>query len=254
MILVVDMGNTHIKLGLLEGEQIVLSQRLSTDLSRTAAEYAVLINQIFQIGHIDVAQIAGAIISSVVPPVTNELREAVKMVTGKTALIVGPGMKTGLKIKLEDPKALGADLLVECVAAKELYGAPCIVIGLGTATTMFVIDREQAYIGGIVTAGVGISLAALSSGTSKLPKIDLSAPKKVINTDTVAAMQAGSVYGTAAMLDGLCEAMQQEVGYPCRVVATGGLARLIVPYCRTSIILDNDLMLKGLRLLYEKNA
>ena len=240
MILTVDMGNSHIELGILENDQVILSERIATDIEKTASEYAVLIHSIFEIRNINVSDITGGIISSVVPPLTYEIRDAIKKVTGKTPLIVEPGIKSGVKIRIEDPKCLGADLLVGAVAVKNIYGYPAIIIDMGTATT-------------VIMPGVATSLNALSAGTSKLPKINITAPKKVVCTTTEECMSAGMVYGQASMLDGLITKMEKELGYSCKAIATGGLARLIVPYCEREITLDNDLMLSGLKVLYDKN-
>ncbi len=253
MILAIDMGNTHTEIGLLDGEKTVFSSRVATDLNKTSSEYAVMMHALFEIHDVDITKIEGAIISSVVPPLTYEIRDAVKFAAKVTPLIVGPGIRTGLKIRIEDPKALGADLVVDAVAANELYGYPNIVIDMGTATTIMVDNDKGEFIGGVIVPGVGISLNALGTNASKLPKINLTAPAKVINGQTVEAMQSGTVYGQAGLLDGIIRRMTRELGYPCKVVATGGLAKLIVPYCETEIVLDNDLMLKGLRLIYEKN-
>ena len=235
MLLTIDMGNSNIEIGIIDNNEVILSERIATDLGKTASEYAVLIHSIFEIRNVDVSAIEGGIISSVVPPLTNEIREAVKKVTGITPLNVEPGIKTGVRIRIDDPKTLGADLLVGAVAAVNLYGAPAIIIDMGTATTVTVVDKNGDFIGGVVMPGVALSLNALSAGTSKLPK------------------SAGMVYGQASMLDGLIEKMEKELGYSCKVIATGGLARLIIPYCERDITLDNNLMLEGLKIIYDKN-
>lgn len=253
MLLAIDVGNTHIEAGLLKDDRILFSERMATDVNKTSSEYAVLLHSLLEIRNVNVKEIRGAIISSVVPPLTYELREAVKSVTGLTALIVGPNLKSGIRIKIEDPKSLGADLLVGAVAAHEIYGSPIIVIDMGTATTMTVVDKEGSFVGGVIMPGVAISLNALNLETSKLPKIDLAVPKKIINTTTVECMQSGVVYGQASLIDGMIDKMKQELGYDCNVVATGGLAKMIVPNCKSRITLDNTLMIKGLKLIYDKN-
>ena len=253
MLLTIDMGNSNIEIGIIDNNEVILSERIATDLGKTASEYAVLIHSIFEIRNVDVSAIEGGIISSVVPPLTNEIREAVKKVTGITPLNVEPGIKTGVRIRIDDPKTLGADLLVGAVAAVNLYEAPAIIIDMGTATTVTVVDKNGDFIGGVVMPGVALSLNALSAGTSKLPKINLTAPKKVVCTTTEECMSAGMVYGQASMLDGLIEKMEKELGYSCKVIATGGLARLIIPYCERDITLDNNLMLEGLKIIYDKN-
>jgi len=253
MILTVDMGNSHIELGILEGDEVILSERIATDIEKTASEYAVLIHSIFEIRNINVDDIKGGIISSVVPPLTYELKDAIKKVTGKTPLVVEPGIKSGVRVRIEDPKSLGADLLVGAVAVKNKYGYPAIITDMGTATTVTVLDKNGDFIGGVIMPGVATSLNALSAGTSKLPKINLSAPGKVVCSTTEECMSAGMIYGQASMLDGLITKMERELGYPCKAIATGGLARLIVPYCEREITLDNNLMLTGLKILYDKN-
>ena len=253
MLLAIDMGNTNIEFGLLDNGKTVFSERVKTDLEKTATEYAVLLHTILEIRGIDTSLIDGAIISSVVPPLTTPLKNAVKAAAGITPLIVGPGIKTGLKVKVGDPKEVGADLVVGSVAGMQIYGAPLIVIDMGTATTAVVVDKDNCFLGGAVIPGAVVSLNALSNSASKLPMIDIAAPKKVINGGTVEAMQSGLVYGQASLLDGMIRKMNREMGYEMKVVATGGLARLIVPYCESDIILDNDLMLKGLDIIYKMN-
>ncbi|MBE6104216.1 MAG: type III pantothenate kinase, partial [Erysipelotrichaceae bacterium] len=171
MLLAIDMGNTNIEFGLLDGDEIILSERVKTDTEKTSTEYAVLLHTIFELNGIDVSAIDGAVLSSVVPPLTHILREAVKSVTGKTALVVGPGVKTGLKLKVEDPKAIGADLIVGAVAGVEMLGAPLLVIDMGTATTVIAVDKEGQFLGGAVIPGVVLSINALASNTSQLPNI-----------------------------------------------------------------------------------
>ncbi|MBR5048108.1 MAG: type III pantothenate kinase [Erysipelotrichaceae bacterium] len=253
MLLAIDMGNSNIEFGLLEKGRTVFSERIKTDLEKTATEYAVLLHTILEIRGIEDAEIDGAIISSVVPPLTAPLKEAVKITTGLTPLVVGPGIKTGMKVSVPDPKAVGADLIVGSVAGMQLYGHPLIVIDMGTATTAVVVDKEGTFIGGAVIPGAVVSLNALSNSASKLPMIDIAAPKKVINGGTVEAMQSGLVYGQASLLDGMIAKMKKEMGYDMKVVATGGLAKLIVPYCESEITLDNNLMLEGLDIIYNMN-
>lgn len=253
MILTIDMGNTHIELGMIENDELLFSERIATDLNKTSSEYAVLLQSILNIREVDVENVEGAILSSVVPPLTYEIKEAVKKVVKKTPIVVGAGIKTGINIKVDNPQTLGADILVGCVAAKQLYGCPSIVIDMGTATTIFAINQEGEIIGGAVLAGIGISLNALSNQASKLPKINIDVPDKVICTNTEECMQSGIIYGQASLLDGMIEKMEKEIGEECVVVATGGVARLIVPHCEREIILDNELNLKGLNILYKKN-
>ena len=253
MILAIDIGNTNIVLGCMEHDRILVEARMATDLLKTSDQYCVELKNLLNLYEVDLQAIEGVIISSVVPPVLNSCRTAVRKLTGKTPMIVGPGIKTGLNIQMENPAQIGSDLIVAAVAALSRFEPPLIIIDMGTATTMTVIDREARVLGGAIIPGVGISLEALANGTSQLPHISLDAPKKCISTDTVEAMRSGSVYGTAAMLDGMIERMEAELGEPAAVIATGGLGGCIIPYCRREITYDKNLLLNGLWALYQKN-
>lgn len=253
MILAVDVGNTNIVLGCIEGGEILNIIRLHTNTHETSAEYAIKLMQMFEFYKIDVGNLDASIISSVVPSVTEALKDAITRIMGRPPLIVGPGMRTGMNVRIDDPSTLAGDLVVGSVAAMAYYGAPVIVIDMGTATTIVVIDRDKSYRGGAIIPGVKLSYDALAAGTSLLPDIAIVPPKKVIATNTVDSMRCGAVYGTAAMLDGMIELMEHELGESCAVVATGGLAHCVTPYCRHKITCDNDLLLKGLWYLYEKN-
>ena len=253
MILAIDVGNTNIVLGMIENGEIQNVVRIHTDLRETGTEYAIKLRQVTDFYGIDLKSFEGAIISSVVPPVTESLRLAVESLIGKKPLIVAPGMKTGTNVRIDDPSTMAGDLVVGSVAAIACYGAPLIVIDMGTATTMVLIDNEGSYRGGAIIPGIKLSYGALSSGTSLLPDIAILPPKKVIATNTVDSMRSGAVYGTAAMLDGMIDRMEKEIGYPCTVVATGGLARTVVKNCSRDIIYDADLLLKGLWVLYDRN-
>lgn len=253
MILAVDVGNTNIVMGCIENGKVLNIFRFQTEPGRTEMEYAIKIKQILELYEIDEKGFEGAIISSVVPPVTGALVCAVKLLTGCDCLVVGPGIKTGMNVRIDDPGTLAGDLLVGSVAAVEYYGAPAIVLDMGTATTMTVVDKNKAFIGGAIMAGIKLSLNALASGTSLLPDISVTAPKKCVASNTIDCMRSGAVYGTAAMIDGMIERMEQELGYQCRVVATGGLASTVTGYCKHEIICDDDLLLKGLWVIYNKN-
>lgn len=254
MILALDIGNTHIVIGCLEGEKIKKVARMASDSLRTEYEYAVMIKQILEIDSIDNRSFEGAIISSVVPPLTATLKKAVEHITGHEPLIVGAGLKTGLNIMLENPVQLGSDLVADGVAAQAAYKLPIIIVDMGTATTITVIDESSAFLGGAIIPGVTLSMNALSSGTSQLPRVSIEAPKHCIGTNTVDSMKSGAVYGTAAMLDGMIERIEAELGSKASVVATGGLARSIVPYCKKEITCDDNLLLRGLGLIYNKNV
>ncbi|MDO4804552.1 MAG: type III pantothenate kinase [Lachnospiraceae bacterium] len=253
MIIAIDMGNTNIEIGCLDHETIHFTERVRTDIYKTELEYAVLISAIMELNGISAESIDGAIISSVVPPLTQVLCEAVFKIAGVKALVVGAGLKTGLNIKMDNPGTVGADLVVDSVAALAEYGAPCIVIDMGTATTITVVDDKKRYIGGAIIPGVMVSLESLVSGTSQLPRIPMEAPKRAVASNTVDSMKSGIIFGQAALIDGMIDRFEEELGYPCTVVATGGLAGTIIPNCRKEIILDKMLMLKGLRIIYEKN-
>lgn len=255
MILAMDIGNTNIVMGYVDKNCNVNSLfRMKTDISRTAWQYASEIYGMLNIYGIDKNQLDGCIISSVVPPLTYSIKEAVRIVFHLDAKIVIPGMKTGLNILIDNPASVGSDMVVDAVAAINQYSVPAVIIDTGTATTFSVVDRNKNYLGGLIMPGVMISQEALTSRTSQLPKISLDAPKRVIGKNTVDCMKSGAVYGNAAMIDGTIDRIENELGEKVTVIATGGLAESIVPYCqREGIILDNDLLLKGLRILYDKN-
>ena len=253
MILTIDVGNSNIVFGTIEKGEIGLITRIHTDLNNTEAEYGIKLRQLLDYHGIDPHDFEGAILSSVVPPVTWPLKAAVDHLTGLDCMVVGPGMKTGINVRIDDPGTLAGDILVGSVAAMHLYGTPVIVLDMGTASTMVVVDDKGCYRGGAIMPGIKLGLQALSAGTSLLPDISVTPPKKVIATNTVDAMRSGAVYATAAMIDGLAERMEEELGKNCRVVATGGFAQYIIPYCKRDIICDDKLLLKGLQILYEKN-
>ena len=253
MILGIDVGNTNIVLGCIEDGVITNTVRIRTEAGQTAAEYGIKLKQLLDFFGIDSKGFEGAILSSVVPPVTNPLKQAVEWLTGEKCLLVGPGIKTGMNVRIDDPGTLGCDLVVGGVAAIHEYGAPVIVMDLGTATTITLIDEQCAFRGGAILPGVKLGYRALAAGTSLLPDISITPPNKCIATNTVDCMRSGAVFGTAAMIDGMVERMETELGRPCAIVATGGIAKHIVPYCRREIICDNELLLKGLWVLWQKN-
>lgn len=253
MILAVDMGNTNIEVGCIDDKKIHFTERISTDIHKTELEYAVLIKTIMEIHDVEAADIDGSIISSVVPPLTHIVKTSLRMLLKQTPVVVGAGLKTGLNIKMDNPGQMGADLVVDSVAGMAVYGSPLIVVDMGTATTMSVIDRDNNYIGGVILPGVNISLESLVSETSQLPRISLATPKKVIGKNTIDAMKSGIIYGEASRIDGMIGRFEKELGYEMAVVATGGLAKVIVPHCERRIILDSELMLKGLKIIYDKN-
>ncbi len=251
MILAVDVGNTNIVLGVLDGDEIVVNGRLSTNIYETEEEYAIKLKSFLSI--YGFPQIDGAIISSVVPPLIGTLKKAIKIITGVSAMVVGPGIKTGLSIKIDDPSQLGADLAVGAVAAKAKYPCPIIIFDLGTATTGTVVDKEGNFIGGFIANGVMASLNALSSKTALLPQIDLTAPKKIIGTNSIDCMKSGAVIGTAAMLDGFIDRYEEELGEKASVVITGGLSKAIAKNCRHEVNFEENLLINGLKIIYDKN-
>ena len=253
MILAIDIGNSNIVLGCIQGTEIIKEARMATDLIKTSDQYCAELKNMLDLLEIDIKKIDGTIISSVVPPVLNSFKTAIIKLTGETPLVVGPGIKTGLNILLDNPAMAGGDLIVGAVAALAEYKPPLLVIDMGTATTITAIDSKGNYLGGSIFPGVKISAEALSGKTAQLPAISLDAPKKAIGRNTIDAMRSGLMMGTAAMLDGMIDRMEEELGGPATVVVTGGIARFVVPMCRRKMTYDKDLLLKGLRILYENN-
>lgn len=253
MILAVDIGNTNIVVGCIDGERICFVERLSTISTRTELEYAISFKNILELYGIQTEQLDGGIISSVVPPVTNIVRQSMKKVLNKDVMVVGPGVKTGLNILMDNPRQVGSDLIVDAVAVIHEYPVPAAIIDMGTATTISVVDGKKNYIGGAIVPGVRISADTLTARTAQLPKISLEAPEKLIGKNTVDCMKSGVFFGNVALIDGMLERMEEEVGQKLTVIATGGLAKSLIPYCRHDIILDDELLLKGLKIIYEKN-
>ena len=253
MLLCTDVGNTNIKLALYENDKIILKLRVATDNKKTDDEFAAELHGIFLINGFDVKKLDGSIISSVVPKVTAPFCKAIKKLTGIDTIVVGPGVKSGLDLRIDNPATLGADILCMCVAAKEMYSCPAIVIGLGTATTIVYINENKCYCGGAITAGVNISLDALTNNGALLPSVDLEPPKKSICTNTEDCIKSGIIFGTACMLDGMIERFNEESGMSSTVIATGGLAQSIVKNCKHNIVINDELVLEGLRIIYSKN-
>ncbi len=253
MILAIDIGNTNIVIGCIRNEDILFVERLSTDSTKTVLEYAISFKNVLELYHLDAEDIQGCIISSVVPPVTNIVRDAAKKITGRDVIIIGPGVKTGLNILMDNPAQLGSDLVANAVAGIAEYKAPMILIDMGTATTISVVDKHQNYIGGMILPGIRVSSDSLTSRTSQLPRISVEAPKKLIGTNTISCMKSGLIYGNASCIDGMVQRINRELGEKATVVATGGLAECIIPHCMEEIIIDDALLLKGLNLIYQKN-
>ncbi len=254
MILAVDIGNTNITIGIYNNEKLLFVLRAATERAKTPDQYAVELSSMLKIHNADGLDFDGAIICSVVPELTNVIKQAIKTVTGQTALLIGPGVKTGLNIRIDNPAQLGADLVAGAVGALNKYELPCLVLDMGTANKISVLDSKGSYRGCTISAGVKISLNALSSGASQLPAISLDAPQNAIGTNTIDSMQSGTVLGAAAMIEGLCARLEEALGEDIKtIVATGGIAGDIIRYCRMDIIHDPDLILDGLKFIYDKN-
>ncbi|MEE1010604.1 MAG: type III pantothenate kinase [Acutalibacteraceae bacterium] len=254
MLLTIDIGNTNITIGVYDSDKLVFVSRIATDRSKTPDQYAIDFKQIFALYNTSQNGFQGAAISSVVPELSSSISEAVEKITGCTAMILGPGIKTGMNILIDNPAQLGADLLAGCVGAAALYPLPCLVVDLGTASKISVIDKNGSFCGCTITPGIGISLDALSARTSQLPNISLKTPKKAIGKNTIDSMQSGTVFGYAAMIDGLCEKLEEELGEKViSTVATGGLAKDLIKSCKRDIIYNGELIHYGLKVLYEKN-
>lgn len=254
MILAIDIGNTNTVLGCWQEDRLILTLRLHTNRSQTADEYCLLIGNLLKSRGVDPGELSGGILSSVVPELRMVMKNAMKLLTGKTFLSVGAGLKTGLDIRMDNPAQLGADLVVDAVAALSKYKPPMVIFDMGTATTMSVIDKSGAYRGGMIIPGLRLSVDALSAQAAQLPYIHLGPPERFIGSNTIDCMQAGAVYGSALMIDGLIARTEEELGQPVAAVATGGLMALIHSYCRKPLHYDENLLLEGLYILYKKNA
>lgn len=253
MILAIDIGNTNITVGCFDGERLLFIERISTNQSRTTLEHISIFRTIFELHGISGDSVSGGIISSVVPSITSAVKDAAEKIIRKSIMVLGPGVKTGLSIVTDDPAQLGSDLVAGAVAGIKLYSTPLIVIDMGTATTVSVVNTKKQYMGVVIIPGVKLSVDSLSAGTSQLPKISLEAPKRVIGTNTIDSMRSGIIYSNAAILDGIIDRIEEELGEKCTAVATGGLAGLIVPHCRRDIIINDKLLLQGLMIIYNKN-
>ncbi len=253
MILTIDIGNTNIVLGGFDDEKLRFISRISTNAKKTDAEYATKLKSILSLYGVDESEVSGAAISSVVPILTQTMANAIKIVFNVKAVIVGPGIKTGINLLADNPAQVGADLICACVAAAKLYMPPVLIIDMGTATKFMLVNESKSFTGVSIMPGVEISLKALTGGAAQLPQISLVPPKKLLGTNTIDCMRSGIIYGNAAMLDGMIDRIGDEVKSELTIVATGGLSRSIIPYCRHDVILDDDLILKGLLIIYNKN-
>ncbi|MCC6215467.1 MAG: type III pantothenate kinase [Polyangiaceae bacterium] len=254
MLLAVDIGNTNVVLGLYDGATLRQTFRASTDRTRTADEYGVLLRQMFELRGISTHDVRAAIIASVVPPLTDVMSDAIRAACAREPLIVGPGLKTGISVLYENPREVGADRIVNAVAAFEKVKSGVIVVDFGTATTFDCISPKGEYLGGVIVPGVQVSLDGLFGRAAKLTRIELAEPPRVLGRNTTHALQSGIIHGYASLVDGLVEKLAAEADYPCRVLATGGLAPLIVRHTRSVESVDEHLTLDGLRILHERNA
>ena len=254
VLLVVDIGNTNIVLGLYDGPELRHTFRVSTTSARTPDEYATMLHQMVELRRVPIEALRAAIIASVVPPITDVLAAAVRQALSRDALIVGPGLDTGISIHYDDPRDVGADRIVNAVAAYDRVRAGVIVVDFGTATTFDCISPAAEYLGGVIVPGAQLSLDALFARAARLTRIELGEPPRVVGRNTTHALQSGIVHGYASLVDGLVGKLKREVAYPCSVIATGGLAPLIARHATAVDIVDENLTLDGLRLLYERNA
>ncbi|MBR1563196.1 MAG: type III pantothenate kinase [Ruminococcus sp.] len=254
MLLAIDIGNTNIVLGCIRDDDILFRERISTNHTATDLEYAAHLRTALEIHGIDIKDIDGAIISSVVPDLTNTVKTAVNKYIGSEVMTVGPGIKTGLSILIDNPAQLGSDLVVDAVAGINEYKAPMIIIDMGTATTLSLIDEQKRHLGCTIMTGLKTSAEALVSRAAQLQNVSFDKPKKIIGTNTVDSVRNGLLYSNACAIDGMVERIEEELGQKCTVIATGGLASTVLPLCkRQDIILDDDLLLKGLKIIYKKN-
>lgn len=254
MVLTVDIGNTNICLGLFEEDKISMRARLATERQKTEDQFAAAFHHLFAMHGVPLTSISGTIIGSVVPEITTAVRNAIARLTQKDVLILSPGVKTGLNILIDNPAQLGADLAAGAVGAVANYPLPAFIVDLGTATKIFAVDKNKGFRGCVIAPGLAISLKALTDVSSLLPAISLEAPKHACGTNSVDSMQSGIILGTAAMLDGLLDRFTEELGAANTILATGGLSTFIAPVCKHTMVYDGDLVLKGLKAIYDKNV
>ena len=260
MILAVDIGNTNIVVGCIKGEEICFVERMSTEATRTELEYAISFKNVLEMYGISIEQLDGGIISSVVPPVTNIVKRSVEKILNTEVMLIGPGVKTGLNILMDDPRQVGSDRIVNAVAVVHEYPVPAAIIDMGTATTICVVDEKKNYIGGAIIPGMRIAADTLTARTAQLPKISLEPPAKLIGKNTVDCMKSGLIYGHAGSIDGIIDRIIDCCGFgkngkpAAKLVATGGLSKVIIPFCRNRIETDPALLIRGLKYIYDKNV
>ena len=253
MIIAIDVGNTSIAIGGFQSNDLKFVVRLSTDVTKTEDEYASKILNVMNLHGVNRGNVEGAIISSVVPPLNSVMKSAIQLSYGVEPLMVSPGIKTGIGILCDSPSSVGADLICSCVAANTLYSAPSLIIDIGTATKMIVTNKNGAFIGVSIIPGVMMGLKALAKGTAQLPQVGLEAPATVVGKNTVDCMKSGVIFGHASMMDGMIDRINAEVGEELPVIVTGGYASVIAPHCNHKMIIDEQLVLKGLNIIYNKN-
>ncbi len=254
MLLAIDVGNTNIVYGVFDGQKLVQQFRVESSRNRTADEYAVQLRQLLAMRGVEASQITASIVASVVPSLTDPMLDLVRRGFGKEPLVVGPGIRTGMAILYENPREVGADRIVNAVAAFERYKGGVVVVDFGTATTFDCVSPKGEYLGGVICPGINISADALFARAAKLPRVEIAKPPRVVGKNTLHSMQSGIVYGYVALVDGLMERIQEELDFPSATCATGGLARVIAPLTKKVKDVDDDLTLVGLRILYERNA
>lgn len=253
MVLCVDIGNTDIAIGGFEGDELQFVTRVSTDASKTAQEYESIVHQLISHRGVEKSDVDGAIISSVVPVLSSVMHDVMNALYGVCAIHVSLKIDTGIEVVCDDPSSVGADLICACVAARYLHGTPSLIIDMGTATKMMVVNDDGRFIGVSIMAGVMMSMKALSSGTAQLPQFSLDAPACAIGTNTIDCMKSGAVFGHAAMIDGMIDRFCAEYGDMLPLIATGGYSGAIIPHCKHKVTIDSDLVLKGLNIIYKRN-
>lgn len=254
MLLVIDVGNTNTVLGIFKEDRLVEHWRLTTSRTRTTDEYGILLKTLFDMSEVGMTEVTGCIIACVVPPMLPMYEEMVKRYFKMQPLVIGPGVRTGMPILYENPREVGADRIVNAVAAFEVFKGACIVVDFGTAITFDAISAKGEYLGGSICPGIAISADALYTHASRLPRVEMRLPERVVGRNTVASIQSGLVFGYTSLVDGMVRRIVEEYGAPMNVIATGGLARVIADSSETIEAVDDDLTLTGLRLLYERNT
>ncbi len=253
MILTVDIGNTHTVLGGFEKDELIFTARISTESKQTEDEWAIKIFNALTIYRVNPNAVNGAILSSVVPPLNTAMKKAIQSLFGIDPIVVGPGIKTGINIHCDIPSSVGTDIICACVATHYLYGSPAMVIDMGTATKLMVVNKAGAFIGVSIVPGVMMGLDALSEKTAQLPKISLNVPERIVAKNTADSIKSGAIFGNASMIDGMIDRINEEIGEVLPVYATGGMSSMVLPHCKHKITRDEHLVLKGLNILYKKN-